>query len=406
MKLWVAALFVFSMGPVSGQAEEFKDIANKFKTWPELLSHFNFLNPLEKAQLAQIFKGTPMPKISVANLEAFESGELKVKLVSPTSGDFVVNGHTLKIQKGVSFKELCKAFADATQRPPKTAWLSFSLVPAAGASSLSEIDKNLISDSYIIARNPFRALDYEDSWMTWLLPSAAQGAPNRRLASKLTKASGLLLLAAWGGYYLDRAATQLNPLKTSCEGQVQDLKKMLKELRLAVSELDCGTWRGHDRSIKFWAPKAQDPLGKRYFKYDLQAGVLQENVYTLKQTTRKTKAALNPEDNASAFNEKKVGYYFSTFKWWGDPLTDVRMVEGTTDKKIVDINPKSNKTEFDRHKEDIEPYRQLLHYLGTNSYCEKCGEDKEHGPDRLADEEPPSYLNPRMAEDPKSTTTH
>jgi hypothetical protein len=403
------ALILAALSPAFGHAHEFKEIVNESKSWSELLAHFTFLNPLEKSQLAAIFKETPIPKVTVADGGSFELGDIKARLISPASGDFVVNGHTVKIQKGLSFKEVCETLAEASNKPPKVSWLQFSLLPEAAASSLSGIDKDLITDSYILARDPFRALDYEDSWMTWLLPSAAQGANavSRKAARVLTKGSGLFLLGAWGGYYLDRAVMQLHPLKASCEGQVKDLKALLKNLKLSISKLDCDDWRGTARGIDFWTPTAESNMGKRYFKYDLHAGVLQETVHSLKQVSKKTKLtkSLNPEDNPSLFNEKKIGYYFSTFKWRGDPLTAVRTVEGTNNKKIVDISAKSNKTEFDIRKTDIEPYRQVLHYMGTNAFCEKCQDHKEAGPDRLVDEEPASYLNEQVPAETASETT-
>ncbi|MGZ3692706.1 MAG: hypothetical protein ACXWQO_00435 [Bdellovibrionota bacterium] len=144
----------------------------------------------------------------------------------------------------------------------------------------------------------------------------------------------------------------------NCEAQIADIKKILVDNKLGIKGIDCGSdAAGTDRNLEFWIPEADEKgvFKTRTFNLDFALALAQEG---------------NKDDEEEEHSVKKNPelYIFGT-----SDLQEVRTrkVNVATNAYYCESS-KPGSEQFEKYKQDIEPFRKVFEYVGGHNTCNSC----------------------------------
>lgn len=361
---------------------EFAKTYGESKTWPELLGKMPHVPTEARLQLIRIFGDRKLPKLTVVDPFTYRFDSTELKILSLKNRDFRFDGKYLKVPAGSRFTETVKLFSEA--RAAREArlryWLDLLLMPSANA----EMDKRLLPLKDALWNDPTRALECEMCYLALGIPGAG--------------------IALGGGLTADYLLTKAESfLAKSCDRQMKELTQLLRETKLALSEMDCGeTYRGSDREIGFWQANPKDPGGepiKREFSYDYRASALQENPPEDDEDEAPKKKKKSSGDEGSEAGKKAIVLY--KFGIYGnDSLKEVRVLADDARGRAQRKDYKPKDAEFRKYSKSIEPISKVMIYLGKNRTCDKCSDEIE----ALVVSKPPDHVREAPASAPAASS--
>ncbi len=333
---------------------EFIKKAEQSKNIGDLVRHLGSVQSRDAFQLSQIIDPHhPLPQMTYRDHSIFFDKNVELKIVSLSSYQFRINGHSFKYDPKQSLLANAQKINLAMRRRSsvKMLWplgLGESLSAANKKAEDSGDDddddddddsKNeLFFDKYEpYTRDPLKVGD--DSVIGWVFISPA-------LLADFIATKGESFFA------------------TDCPQQVSEINKILEDNKLGIRSLYCGSeYRGTDRKITFWVPKGkgQKP-DKKVFLLDFRAGTLHE------------------EDS----NRMMLFGY--------DHLEEIRDIKYNQEGHAYRVDYHPNSPEFEKAKSEIERFRKVLFYMGVNRSCDKCPKAlKQQVATKLP---PPSLMTP------------
>ncbi len=180
------------------------------------------------------------------------------------------------------------------------------------------------------------------------------------LPSQLTAPLYIVLSPALLADYL---ATQAEAaLAKSCDKQMSELKALLEQQKMGVSELNCGEDpRGADRSIGFWIKGPDGKPMKREFDFNYRLAMMQE---------RNKEEKDDKDDDDEHKVQPIVLYRFGLLG--NNNLVEVRTLQMNEAGNLRRIDYKPSQPEFAKYRESITPISKIMTYIGQNRTCDKC----------------------------------
>lgn len=151
----------------------------------------------------------------------------------------------------------------------------------------------------------------------------------------------------------------INAQTPSCDDQVKALKAVLRSENLALKRLDCGKYL-----LGFVPPKNERLI--EFYRGGAEPASFHANWWKGRLTSLEPRGQTGDE-----FDEKGPVYFFD------DQLVRVGLDHEIQNSYTGDAKKArvyyDNGSKFETYREDIEPIRKVLYYLGTNNSCNKCG---------------------------------
>jgi hypothetical protein len=169
-----------------------------------------------------------------------------------------------------------------------------------------------------------------------------------------------------------------------CKAQVADLHAILREQKLGIKEIDCGSDdSGSDRVIKFWIPQ-RDRATKfmhRTFNLNYAYGVAEEDAFAYDKRGEEI-------DEEKLTKEKRKVFVFGV-----NELQEVRTLAPAVDEfNCTSVGP--NDADFAKEKTFVEPFRKIFHYIGQHDTCLACRKELNLS---VRSATAPSYFPPMTA---------
>jgi hypothetical protein len=217
--------------------------------------------------------------------------------------------------------------------------------------------------------------------------------------------AGRATAALAGGVFVDWAAYKVEAyMAPSCDKQVEELRGILEQEKLALKSLDCewydrtnltmardaNGWLVDSGLLKF--DKSSLDQGKKINEsYDKYVGIQDENrsIELWGQNGRSEKFWVD-FTKGLAWTHPNAVYIFGA-----DDFKEVRaLVPGKNSSEVQRISKKTGDKGFENDKNYIEPYRKIFHYIGENRSCYKCQAQflKPYGEGGLLDSSFPERL--------------
>ncbi len=403
--------------------EDVYHLRERSKNWNDFLDHAPDMSTLDREGLKHILKAKPLPAVKMLSAFSFEINEKVLKIISPQNGDFSWEGHPFHVTYEMTLKQIYITLLHLESQH-KSSWNFWSgILPTAEAkgSEITIIDPDLLKDvngdAYLLKNDPTRLVEYSLSWLFLSVQDAPAAAAGGLVGAGLGAFGALspVVEALLGAYVIDVVVTSASnyaPLisRNFCADQTKKLQTMIEQPenpkeKMMLAELDCGSWRGNDRKIDFWTMGEDRKPKKRTFKFDIRAGVLEEDTKIpsmeakskdsnkKKKKTKKDNDDEDDSDDNDDPNQRKVGYFFVT-NWkrpW--PFRSADEMKTGKDFKLLSITTldgfgrsrrRSNYSEesigadavtFRKMKEDIEPIRRIIYEMNEKKFCPACEDD-------------------------------
>jgi hypothetical protein len=359
-------------GPVDRAFQEalrsMADEAKKEPSFQSWVAHFPFFSHIERELLA---KETNLPKtVPDLNLEfsgkttVMKSGSFTLEILNAETGEAKLNGQALQLSREESIQKLSEKMMQLTKKTSSLRWWLFETVAGLFCT----------------------AAEARGSGQSAHIEGACLGRTERFFNSIYPASNSLLGYAP--AIYLSalaisgmRRAYAYGAL-SSCEKQIQELKSLLKEVKLGIKSIDCGSDEsGSDASIEFWVPE-KNPKNKKEFKsttfnLDYSRSLAQEIIE-------------DDEDDDAPKKKKRKPVTRDVFMFGRDNLQEVRSLYETPEGKFDCKAKKEGEPGFDVIQKKVEPFRRVFHYLGSNETCLKCEKEVER---ELRLPRAPSYFN-------------
>ena len=382
----IITLLIYSTSAYAGQplpkwlAEEL-EVYRGAKNAQEYLDRSKTIHSLEKSIARGLIpKDTLLPELTVTVEDTyltFKSQGLKVKIISSTKGLLQVDDKFLTMSSPVDMFTLAGLLETRRSKHTAANWLWDLCFPSAEARASTPDTINTICLS-----------GWRQAWLSFNVPGIARSdlgyIPPIWIAN--------LIIGQIDSHvfpYIPEAT--LGPL--SCDKQVRDITKLMESdpaHRLALKDMDCGSeFDGSDRSMTFWTSD-RDKSGKpiaRAFSLDFQRGLAydggidpddldangdaEDNSKPVsKKGSRKTKKATAVPE-AEGRKVVRMLYVFGV----NDLHFRTDFISQDDQNRCEDHDEKD--PNFQKIKDDIEPYRKIWSYMFSNSTCMKCEKQVE-----------------------------
>lgn len=309
--------------------------------------------------------GTKLPDASISERPylTLSVGRLKVELTNPEKRIITVNGQVLTIPPLTNTPALMALIAKHAPAKHASRWSPF---PEAHADS-DKILTGCLSDWQdfkFYMRSPVSAI-MEYTWVT------------AQVHKLVAKASG-------------------KATKPTCDHQIAELKTLLAKNKVALKEISCDSEVGlGDRSMTFWLPEFTKgkKLKTREFDLDYARGLASE------ESVGKDPDEDEDEDEdesgtarASTVSledvEKEVKNTYRLYNFGTTALKEVNDIVSIDGENKCQPYDKTS-PEFEKIKNEMEPFRQIFAFVENNGTCVVCAREVRA---KLATKTPPKAL--------------
>jgi len=332
--------------------KDFIEIYNDSKTPYELSKKLQTLGAQGSDRNAFIFGQNyfkPLPKLSYdLNKRTLSFGTSTLEIVNLETAEAKIDGKPFKYDRGLS---LIRNYTNFTAQPPKTSLLESLLMNRAHAAYVIQNERT--GKTQIIK---------------WTVGTDGVDEDIKTAGEKFKDSAlpvaGIALFPLAGLNYLVTKSHAI--LSSSCEQQTLDLATMMTKSGISLESVSCQDFigTGNPTTLRFWT--------KEKSRLDLRANWTNQEAWSGSEQFFKF--------DSKKLIEVREGRFF-------EPYTDKNTGETYSPNYQVK-SFKEGSEYFNKMKNTIEPYRQVLEHFGKNESCYKCEAYFQHN---LAQSSPKPY---------------